>query len=88
MADGGIPLRLFHRPFSHPRHWLTKRLCAQNKPLWFWLGVTSTSFAFFFSLGYGAILLRPVFENPKAWKVLDGVIGVVMWAIAWRLVAG
>lgn len=59
-----------------------------GEPLWFWLGATSASFAFFFSLGYGAILLRPVFENPKAWKVLDGVIGVVMWGIAWRLVAG
>jgi L-lysine exporter family protein LysE/ArgO len=51
----------------------------------FWLGGSTGSFAFFFALGYGAVLLRPLFENPKAWQLLDGVIWLVMWAIAARL---
>lgn len=48
-------------------------------------GAVTASFVFFFSLGFGARLLEPVFENPKAWKVLDIIIGVVMWLIAWSL---
>ena len=45
-------------------------------------------FLFFFALGYGARLLRPVFGRPGAWRVLDGVIGVVMCTIAATLAAG
>ncbi|MDU3122700.1 MAG: amino acid transporter, partial [Acinetobacter baumannii] len=37
---------------------------------------------FFFSLGYGARFLKPLFINPKAWKILDFMIGCVMWSIA------
>lgn len=51
----------------------------------FTLGAISASFAFFFSLGYGAKFLRPLFSKPKAWKILELLIGVVMWSIAWRL---
>lgn len=55
---------------------------------WFGLGAVVASFAFFFALGYGARLLAPVFARPRAWQVLDGVIGAVMWAIAARLLWG
>ena len=48
----------------------------------FGLGAVSASFLFFFSLGYGARLLRPVLAKPDAWRILDGIIGVVMWSIA------
>ncbi|RBA39912.1 MULTISPECIES: LysE/ArgO family amino acid transporter [Acinetobacter] len=48
-------------------------------------GAVSASFLFFFSLGFGARLLRPVFANPKAWKVLDLLIGCIMWLIALSL---
>lgn len=54
----------------------------------FALGAMSASFSFFFALGYGAILLRPVFANPMAWRVLDGLVAVVMWGVAIRLVLG
>lgn len=57
-----------------------------GRELSFGLGATTASFAFFFSLGYGARLLRPVFARPLAWRVLDGAIGLIMWAIAGRLV--
>lgn len=49
-------------------------------------GATSASFVFFFSLGYGARLLRPIFEKPRAWQVLEVLIGFVMWGIAAKLV--
>ncbi|MFC0219324.1 LysE/ArgO family amino acid transporter [Pseudochelatococcus lubricantis] len=51
-------------------------------------GAISGSFLFFFSLGYGATRLRPVFARPSAWRILEGVIAAVMWAIAFKLIAG
>jgi L-lysine exporter family protein LysE/ArgO len=52
----------------------------------FALGATIASFVFFFSLGYGARLLAPIFNKPNAWKVLEFVIGCIMWLIAISLV--
>jgi L-lysine exporter family protein LysE/ArgO len=54
----------------------------------FGLGAATGSFLFFFGLGYGAAWLRPVFAKPQAWRLLEGGIGVVMWAIAGMLVRG
>lgn len=48
----------------------------------FGLGAVTASFAFFFSLGYGARLLQPVFATAMAWRVLDVFVGVVMLGIA------
>jgi len=53
--------------------------------LWFGAGAVVASFVFFFSLGYGARALAPVFARPRAWQVLDIIIGLVMWAIAAKL---
>ncbi len=49
-------------------------------------GAVSASFIFFFSLAFGARLLEPVFEKPKAWKILDIIIGMIMWLIAASLI--
>ncbi|PWC33794.1 LysE/ArgO family amino acid transporter [Azospirillum sp. TSO35-2] len=54
----------------------------------FALGAMTASVLFFFALGYGARLLRPLFARPMAWRVTDGVIALVMWAIALRLLVG
>ncbi len=54
--------------------------------LQFGLGAVAASFFFFFTLGYGARLLAPVFARPGAWRALDLGIGLVMWAIAAKLV--
>jgi L-lysine exporter family protein LysE/ArgO len=54
----------------------------------FALGAMTASFLFFFALGYGARLLRPLFARPAAWRVMDGAIALVMWAIAIGLLAG
>jgi len=51
----------------------------------FGAGASLASVTFFFALGYGARLLSPLFANPRAWQVLDGVIALTMWAIALKL---
>ena len=54
--------------------------------VYFALGAITASWLFFFSLGYGARVLAPIFENPKAWNILDAIIALVMWGIAISLV--
>lgn len=49
-------------------------------------GAVAASFLFFFTLGYGATRLRPLFERPSSWRVLEGAMALVMWGIAFRLV--
>lgn len=49
---------------------------------WFGGGAMLASLIWFFALGYGARLLSPLFKNPKAWQILDVIIGIVMWGIA------
>ncbi len=56
----------------------------EAKPV-FAAGAMVASFAFFFSLGYGARLLRPLFASVTAWRILDGVTALVMFAIAGKL---
>jgi len=61
-------------------------ISAQYRPAWvFGLGAVTASFVFFFTLGYGARLLAPIFARPRAWQVLDALIGVVMLALAVKL---
>lgn len=51
-------------------------------------GAVSASFVFFFSLGYGARLLRPIFARESSWRVLDAGTGLLMWLIAGSLIWG
>ncbi|GKX32898.1 MAG: amino acid transporter [Rhizobiaceae bacterium MnEN-MB40S] len=48
-------------------------------------GAVLASFVWFFGLGYGARLLAPLFARPSAWRALDILIGLVMAALALRL---
>jgi L-lysine exporter family protein LysE/ArgO len=52
----------------------------------FALGAVLASWTFFFCLGYGARLLKPWFNDYRAWKILDVIIAVTMWSIAYSLV--
>lgn len=52
----------------------------------FGAGAVTGSFLFFFSLGYGARMLAPIFARPNAWRVLDGVIVLVMIGLAIKLI--
>jgi len=52
----------------------------------FGAGAVLASIVWFFGLGYGARLLAPFFSRPSAWRILDVLIGLIMWAIAGRLI--
>jgi L-lysine exporter family protein LysE/ArgO len=64
---------------------------AQQGPArgWFVLGAALASAVWFVSLGYGARWLAPWFAKPRAWQVLDVLIGITMLLLAgmlaWRL---
>ncbi|WLS91133.1 LysE/ArgO family amino acid transporter [Gilliamella apicola] len=52
----------------------------------FLTGAVCVSFIWFFSIGYGARLLTPLFKQKKMWVVLDCLVGLVMFYIAYRLI--
>ncbi len=52
----------------------------------FAVGAGIASIAWFFGLAYGARLLGGVLGSPRAWRVLDGVIAVVMIVLGVSLV--
>lgn len=54
----------------------------------FGAGAVLASFVFFASLGYGARGLAPLLRTRRAWRLLDAGIGLVMWALAAKLLAG
>ena len=49
---------------------------------WFIAGAGSASLGWFALLGFGARWLAPWFGRPRAWQVLDALIGVTMWVLA------
>jgi L-lysine exporter family protein LysE/ArgO len=55
---------------------------------WFAVGAGLASIVWFVGLGYGARLLAPLLSRPRAWQVLDVLIGVVMLTIAFQLAGG
>ena len=59
----------------HPHRWL------------FGLGAAAASLVWFTALGAGAHRLAPLLARPAAWRVLDGLIAVVMLGVAASLAA-
>ena len=53
---------------------------------WFIAGASGASLAWFSLLGFGARWLAPWFGRPRAWQVLDGLIGVTMCVLSALLV--
>ena len=51
----------------------------------FALGACLSSFVFFFSLAYGARFLEPLMKLPLSWRILDGLIALIMFIIAFKL---
>lgn len=41
-------------------------------------GAITASIIWFISLGFGARLLAPLFAKPRAWRILDSVIALIM----------
>ncbi len=55
---------------------------------WFAVGAGAASILWFTGLGYGARLGHGLLTSPRAWQVLDVLIGLTMLAIALRLATG
>ena len=55
---------------------------------WFAAGAGLASIAWFTSLGFGARLAHRALSTPRAWQVLDVLIGLTMLAIAAGLAVG
>jgi L-lysine exporter family protein LysE/ArgO len=53
---------------------------------WFVGGAACASGVWFTTLGFGARLLAPVFARPRAWQVLDTLVGLTMLALAVMLI--
>ena len=45
-------------------------------------GASTASLLWFAALGYGARVLLPVFRSPRAWRVLDGLVALLMFVLA------
>jgi len=54
---------------------------------WFGAGAALFSFIWFFSLSLGARWLAPLFKKPIAWRILDGLVCLMMWTLAGLLIA-
>ena len=48
----------------------------------FGIGAAVASTLWFYGLAYGARLLVPIFARPVAWRVLDVLVGLLVWGIA------
>ncbi|WP_436526539.1 LysE/ArgO family amino acid transporter [Actinoplanes sp. HUAS TT8] len=64
-------------------------IAQQHAYHWFFLiGTTAASFTWFALLGLGAQKLGPLLARPGAWRVLDGLIALVMTGVAATLLLG
>ncbi|MFI6821851.1 LysE/ArgO family amino acid transporter [Micromonospora sp. NPDC050187] len=64
-------------------------IAQQHEHRWlFGVGAASASVVWFTALGAGAHRLAPLLARPAAWRVLDGVVAVVMVAVAVALLLG
>jgi L-lysine exporter family protein LysE/ArgO len=54
----------------------------------FGAGAVTASLCWFAALGFGARFLAPLFATVMAWRVLDALIALTMWALAAVLLLG
>ena len=61
---------------------------SHESPSLFAVGAMTASVVWFSALGFGARALAPLFATERAWRILDGVIAVVMVALGVGLALG
>lgn len=49
---------------------------------WFIAGASMASLSWFSLIGFGAFRLAPWFGHPRAWQMLDLLVGLMMWGMA------
>jgi len=66
-------------------------LAGQFRPpdhLAFGAGAVTSSFAWFFSLSIGATFLAPLFKRKISWRILDSIVGIIMWTLGFSIARG
>lgn len=58
----------------------------EEQKLLFAAGAIAASFVWFFLLSFGGSLLKPLFQKPLSWKILDGFVCLTMWSIGGSLI--
>ncbi len=54
----------------------------------FGAGAVTASFIWFFCLSLGSRLLSPLFKKQLPWRILDTLVGVIMWAVGFSVLRG
>jgi len=54
----------------------------------FAVGAIAGSAVWFYGIGYGAGIFAPWFARPQAWRILDTLIGIIMWSVGGILIYG
>lgn len=57
-----------------------------SERLLFTAGAISASFIWFFTLGFGGSKLAPFFQNTLSWKILDVLVGLIMFTLGTALI--
>lgn len=57
----------------------------QSSPLFFALGAVSASVLWFTSLALAGARLSPWLARPTTWRIIDGLVAVMMLSVAWGL---
>jgi len=58
----------------------------ESDRLLFGLGACAASVVWFFMLSLSGTLLAPFFQSSRAWRVLDIIVWITMWTLAWQLI--
>ncbi len=58
---------------------------AADEKRWFLAGSLLVSLLWFYGVGYGARLLRPLFASRRAWQLLEVAVCALMWTLAFGL---
>ncbi len=53
----------------------------------FIIGASAASIIWFFGLAYGSRVLTPLFQKKITWRILDFLIGLIMFYITFKLIA-
>jgi L-lysine exporter family protein LysE/ArgO len=96
LTRGGAAVRASALTFLNPHVYLDTvlllgSLAAHEGPTgrwWFAVGAGIASIGWFSGLGYGARFAARWIGRPRAWQVLDVLIGITMLAIALKLALG
>jgi len=56
--------------------------------LFFGAGAATASFIWFFGLSLGSRLLAPLFKKELSWRILDSLVGIIMWLVAISVLKG